>query len=104
MRVALKTDGSRRDVVLLPRLAKILEQHKKGSDDETIVMLRRPTDLVFRTNTGGSMGYHNLNQRGVQKAAADAGLTPDGAPNSPVTTCDTRRISPDPLRTRRVFG
>ena len=79
-RIALKTDGSRRDIALLPRLAEILKQHQKGSDDEAVIAMRRPTDLVFRTATGGPMAYHNLQNRGVRKAAEDGKLNRAGMP------------------------
>jgi integrase len=79
-RIPLKTKRSRREVSTIPQLEAILREHQKGSDDDAVVMLRRPIDLIFRTNTGGSMGYHDLNQRGVRKAADLAGLNPDGVP------------------------
>lgn len=79
-RIPLKTDGSRRDIVLLPRLGEILKEHQKGSPDEPVFVLRRPSDFVFQTGTGGPIGYHNLQQRGVRKAAEAAGLDRDGLP------------------------
>lgn len=73
-RVALKTESGRRDIVLMPALAKILRRRR-------LTMTRSAgTDLLFQSATGRTMGYWAL-QRRFQRVAKLAGLdelTPHG--------------------------
>jgi integrase len=81
----LKTRGARRDVVLLPDLADLLREHRRGALSRG---LARQEDFVFTSSEGTPLGYRNLAQRGLRKAANRAGLNTEGRPN--VTLHDLR--------------
>jgi len=66
-RTRLKSRGSAREVILIARLAVILEEHRRTSRWST------PDDLVFTSTVGTSMTYRRLSQA-VKKATTDAGL------------------------------
>lgn len=66
-RTRLKSKGAAREVILIPRLAVILEEHRRTSRWST------PDDLVFTSTVGTSMTYRRLGQA-VKKATTDAGL------------------------------
>jgi integrase len=66
-RTRLKSKGAAREVILIPRLAVILEEHRRTSRWST------PDDLVFTSTVGTSMTYRRLSQA-VQKATTNAGL------------------------------
>ncbi len=67
-RERLKSDAGRRDVVLMASLGKRLAARRlaspRGADD----------DLVIGTRLGTTVGHRNLQSRGIDKAAEDAGL------------------------------
>jgi integrase/DNA-binding XRE family transcriptional regulator len=63
----LKSKGSTREVIMIPRLARILRQHA-----ETTAWWRA-NDLVFTSTVGTSMTYRRLSEA-VRRATADAGL------------------------------
>jgi integrase len=73
-RVALKTESGRRDIVLMPALAKILRRRR-------LTMTRSAgSDLLFQSATGRTMGYWALQRRfqGIAKRAGLDELTPHG--------------------------
>ena len=73
----LKTKAGSRDVVLLPDLARLLQQHLRTVETER--GLPRPATL-FTTSTGQPLNYRNVSVRGLDKAADDANLNPAGKP------------------------
>lgn len=73
--VELKTAAARRDVVLLPELAELLREHRRRAFR---LGLAGWSDYVFATSEGTPLGYRNLAQRGLTKAADRAGLNNDG--------------------------
>ncbi len=64
----LKTDKSRRDVVLLPQLGRLLREHKLASRYSS------DADFVFVTESGSPMYFRNVSRRGLDKATKDAGI------------------------------
>jgi len=68
-----KTPRSKRDVVLMPSLVKLLREHKLASAYSS------PTNPVFVTRTGRPLYYRNL-IRALRLALAKAGLDGDGQP------------------------
>jgi integrase len=66
-RVKLKSPAARRDIVLMPALAKILRRRRlempRSSD----------ADLVYQSGTGATMGYWTLQDR-FDKAVSEAGI------------------------------
>jgi integrase len=72
----LKTKAGRRDVILLPDLASLLQTHLHAMEKEH--GLPRPDDFVFTTATGAPMNYRNVSTRGLDKAAEAARLNPAG--------------------------
>jgi integrase len=75
--VDLKTRGARREIVLLPELSELLRDHRRDAFRRGIA---RQTDYVFASSEGTSLGYRNLAQRGLTKAADRSGLNVDGQP------------------------
>ena len=75
--VELKTRGARRDIVLLPELSALLREHRRQA-------LRRghagQADYAFASSEGTPLGYRNLAQRGLAKAADRSGLNAAGQP------------------------
>jgi integrase len=76
-RVPLKTDAAVREVVLLPQLAAVLKEHRK-----TLLAHRlyQADGYVFVTANGGPLYCRNVADRGVGKAAKNAGLNREGLP------------------------
>ncbi len=72
--VAGKTAASRREVVLMPALARILREHKAAS------RFSLPSDFVFATEVGTPPSYRNVTRRGFERAAEKAGLQGEGRP------------------------
>ena len=98
-RVPLKVMGAAGRYVLMPRLAEILKQLQKGSEDGTVVQMRQPTDLVFRT------AWAQADQLRQSPAAGHPEGQRSGRPatgrdcrTSPVTISDMLRQRPDSLR------
>jgi integrase len=73
--VELKTRGARRDVVLLPELSELLREHRRKAFGRGFA---RQAGYVFTTSLGTPLGYRNLAQRGLTKAAERAGLDAHG--------------------------
>jgi integrase len=69
-----KTPKAVRAVILMPSLAKLLEQHKETS------AYAEPTDPVFATSAGTPMYYRNVTRRGLAEAMEAAGLNREGEP------------------------
>jgi integrase len=70
-RVALKTRAAVRDVVVLPELADLLRDHRREAFRQGRA---RREDYAFATSEGTPIGYRNLAQRGLTKAADRAQL------------------------------
>jgi integrase len=70
-RIPPKTRASVRDIPLLPQLAAVLRQHKRGS------RFTRGSDYVFGTTRGTAFLHHNVSKRVLRRAAVDAGLDRD---------------------------
>jgi integrase len=106
--VALKTKAARRDIVLLPELSSLLHAHLRGVAQAR--GLPRQEDYVFTTSEGTPLNYRNLCTRGLDKAAAAAGLNPPDMPK--LTMHDLRhtfashliRQGIDPVRASRQLG
>jgi integrase len=71
-RIAPKTRASVREIPLLPQLAAVLRQHKRGFPFST------SADYVFATAHGSAFLHHNVSKRVLRRAAVDAGLDRDG--------------------------
>ncbi len=71
-RVPPKTRASLREIPLLPQLATVLRQHKRGSG------FSAGSDYVFATGRGTPFLHHNVSKRVLRRAARDAGLDRDG--------------------------
>ena len=69
--VPLKSGGDRRDVEMIPALAKLLAQHKLASH------YAQDVDFVFATSTGRPVYYRNASSRGLDEGAKRAGLNAD---------------------------
>ncbi len=65
----LKTAAARRDVVLMPQLARQLRKHRLVSP------FSGDDDLLFCTSTGLTVGHRNLTGRGLGKACKRASIT-----------------------------
>jgi integrase len=74
--VELKTNAAKRDVVMLPKLAELLQAHRRQVAESRGVP--RQEDYVFATSEGTPFNYRNVCTRGLDNAANAAGLnTPD---------------------------
>src|SRR6266496_3195609 len=71
-RIPPKTRASVREIPLLPQLAAVLRQHKRGS------RFTRGSDYVFATSNGTAFLHHNVSKRVLRRAATGAGLDRDG--------------------------
>ncbi len=71
-RIRPKTRASVREIPLLPQLAAVLRQHKRGSH------FARGSDYVFATSRGSAFLHHNVSKRVLRRAAVDASLDRDG--------------------------
>jgi integrase len=67
-RIPPKTRASIREIPLLPQLATVLRQHKRGS------RFTRSSDYVFATGNGTPFLHHNVSKRVLRRAATGAGL------------------------------
>src|SRR6266436_2931349 len=67
-RIPPKTRASVREIPLLPQLAAVLRQHKRGS------RFTRGSDYVFATSNGTPFLHHNVSKRVLRRAATGAGL------------------------------
>lgn len=67
-RVAPKTPAALRDVPLAPQLVGLLRDYRAGSP------ATGPGDWVFATGVGTPLGHRNAERRGLNAAAARAGL------------------------------
>jgi integrase len=67
-RVTPKTRASVREIPLLPQLATVLQQHKRGSH------FTAGSDYVFATGRGTPFLHHNVSKRVLRRAASGAGL------------------------------
>jgi integrase len=64
--VDVKTDSAERDVALRPELAAMLKRHKMAS------RFKQPHDFVFAAETGGPLGWRNVERRAMDAAHAAA--------------------------------
>jgi integrase len=71
-RIAPKTRASIREIPLLPQLAAVLRQHKRG------FCFTRGSDYVFATGNGTAFLHHNVSKRVLRRAATGAGLDRPG--------------------------
>ena len=71
-RIPPKTRASVREIPLLPQLAAVLRQHKRGS------RFTRGSDYVFATDHGTAFLHHNVSKRVLRRAATRAGLDRPG--------------------------
>ena len=71
-RIPPKTRASVREIPLLPQLAAVLRQHKRGS------RFTSASDYVFATANGTPFLHHNVSKRVLRRAAAGAGLDRPG--------------------------
>jgi integrase len=76
-RVPLKAKGSRREIRLEPGLAAMLKRHREAAFARGRA---RPENYVFLTSKGTPFYYRNVTERGLSKAADDAGLNRPGVP------------------------
>jgi integrase len=67
-RVATKTSASVRDVPLVPQLAALLAEHRRGA------RFAKHFNWVFTTANGTPHGHRNVTRRGLQGAARLAGI------------------------------
>jgi integrase len=67
-RVRLKTEAGRREIPLLPQLASLLKRHKLASPHSG------ESDYMFATGKGTPLGWRNVERRGLDRAADNAGL------------------------------
>ena len=82
--VELKTDAAARDVALRPELARLLKEHRMRS------RFKRPQDFVFATETGGALGWRNVERRAIDAAyaaAVKAKRLPAGRPKPVMHDC-----------------
>ena len=80
LRVEPKTPKAVRDVVLMPALAALLREHRSALRERLPAPIDRQRDFVFPTAAGTPFGYRNVERRGLDRAANDAGLNPSGIP------------------------
>jgi len=100
--------ATKRDIVLLPELASLLEAHRVGV--ARLLGAPRQDDFVFTTSEGTPFHYRNVCTRGLDRAAGDAGLNPPELPK--LTMHDLRhtfashliRQGIDPVRASRQLG
>jgi integrase len=71
-RISPKTRASVREIPLLPQLAAVLREHKRGS------RFTAESDYVFATAHGTAFLHHNVSKRVLRRAASDAGLDRPG--------------------------
>jgi len=71
-RIPPKTRASVREIPLLPQLAAVLRQHKRGS------RFTSGSDYVFATANGTPFLHHNVSKRVLRRAATVAGLDRPG--------------------------
>lgn len=71
-RIPPKTRASVREIPLLPQLAAVLRQHKRGC------RFTGGCDYVFATANGTPFLHHNVSKRVLRRAAIDSGLDRDG--------------------------
>src|SRR6266540_1075058 len=71
-RIPPKTRASVREIPLLPQLAEVLRQHKRGSQ------FTSDSDYVFATRNGTAFLHHNVSKRVLRRAATGAGLDRPG--------------------------
>jgi integrase len=71
-RIPPKTRASVREIPLLPQLAAVLRQHKRGS------RFTSGSDYVFTTRNGTAFLHHNVSKRVLRRAATGAGLDRPG--------------------------
>jgi integrase len=71
-RIPPKTRASVREIPLLPQLAALLRQQKKGS------RFTSGSDYVFATSRGTAFLHHNVSKRVLRRAAVNAGLDRTG--------------------------
>jgi integrase len=69
-----KTVAAKRDVVLLPALGRVLREHRLASP------FSAATDHVFTSSTGSPKHWRNVVIRGLDRAAAHAGLVDPSKP------------------------
>jgi integrase len=69
-----KTPHALRSVILMPSLADLLREHKRGNTHTA------PSDPVFATQTGRPMYYRNVSRRGLAAAMHKAALDREGEP------------------------
>jgi integrase len=67
-RIPPKTCASVREIPLLPQLAAVLREHKRGS------RFTSGSDYVFATGNGTPFLHHNVSKRVLRRAATGAGL------------------------------
>jgi integrase len=85
-RVAPKTPAAIRDVPLVPQLAEVLREHRRGS------AFNAGSDWVFATGRGTPLGHRNVERRALRRAARTAALDGGGWP--PLRFHDLRTPSP----------
>lgn len=71
-RISPKTRASVREIPLLPQLAAVLREHKRGS------RFTAESDYVFATAHGTAFLHHNVSKRVLRRAASCAGLDRPG--------------------------
>jgi integrase len=71
-RISPKTRASVREIPLLPQLAAVLREHKRGS------RFTAESDYVFATANGTPFLHHNVSKRVLRRAATGAGLDRPG--------------------------
>jgi integrase len=64
--VPLKTDSALREVALRPELGRLLRAHRMAS------RFKAPGDFVFASETGGALGWRNVERRAIDTAYAAA--------------------------------
>jgi integrase len=70
--IPLKTRAGERWIELAPELSRELARHSLASS------FSQDQDFVFTTETGKPVYYRNVSSRGLDKAAENAGLNPEG--------------------------
>jgi integrase len=104
-RVPPKTAAAIRDIPLVPQLAQLLRQHRRGS------AFNAGNDWVFATGRGTPLGHRNVERRALQRAARIAGL--DGGAEPPLRFHDLRHtfashlildLRLDPAQVSRILG
>jgi integrase len=104
-RVAPKTPAAIRDVPLVPQLAELLREHRRGS------AFNAGSDWIFATGRGTPLGHRNVERRALRRAAKTAGLDGGGWP--PLRFHDLRHtftshlildLRLDPAQVSRILG